>query len=90
MSNRKILKFTVPIQDSCTIEMPYVCQFLSAQEQHGLLTMWFNCDVEMKYKKHRFYVRGTGHDMPPIGCKFLATVQIREFVWHLFSGGLDE
>ncbi len=67
-----------------TIMMPAGARFLSAQEQDGLICMWFQHDGAPAEWRH-FKIVGTGHPFVSAGVTFLATVQIPPFVWHVFE-----
>ncbi len=87
----KIFKYTVPVSDDDTVMMPQGADVLSVQTQNGVPVMWAVVDEKAKpLVPHRFYVRGTGHNMgTAIGHRFIGTFQLSggSLVFHLFDGG---
>jgi hypothetical protein len=69
-----------------TFEMPADADVLTAQMQHGRITLWAKVDTDKSPMKRRFTVFGTGHQMYE-GLEYIATVQQAEgaLIWHIFE-----
>lgn len=100
MSSRTIWKYPIPCLDCFELEIPGGGVFLSVQEQMGTPTAWFFVDPNMPKEKRRFYLIGTGQEVPEFlhewrdlrngGIKldsYLGTVLLSsgQFVFHLFE-----
>lgn len=85
-----IWKFTIPITDDVTIEMPYNARILPhiAPGTDGRsLNMWAEVDPEALMNNRRFLVIETGNPIPPIPCHHVATTVAPPSVWHLYDAG---
>lgn len=87
-----IWKYTLPIADESTIELPDCAQPLAVDmDPSGEgIALWAAVSPDRPARPHRFYVRGTGHPLfPAIPDKHLGTVidRTRGLVWHVFDGG---
>lgn len=82
---RTIWKFPFEIVDDFEVEMPRDAEFLSAQLQGGVPTVWFSVEPAKAKVTRRFKIVGTGHGYPSQDLAFLATLQMPPFVWHLFE-----
>lgn len=76
-----------------TLELPRDARILCVQNQSNQIMIWYEVGVGVRdgkplceYEKRVFGVYGTGHIIkPPRGNRtYLGTVQIGEFVWHVF------
>ena len=88
---RKIFKYTAPVSDHFTIELPRGAQFRHIDRDPGradlTLALWFEIDTDECDKTRRtFYVFGTGHEVSVWGVTFLGTVIMDGFVWHIYEG----
>jgi hypothetical protein len=87
---KRIYKYTLEDQhwygkSGSPIQMPKGARILSAQEQHGEIQLWAIVDLLQDDVPRWFRVCGTGHDLPENPGEFVATVQLGEFVWHVFE-----
>ena len=83
---RIIHKYTLEITDEQTITVSPGFEFLSAQVQDGKLCIWAIVDIMSSKIKKTFIIIGTGlriHDENNLS--YRATVQMGEYVWHLFE-----
>lgn len=87
---RVIWKYPLKITDQQTIRVPAGWKFLSAQMQSTAayvpdsLTVWFSVDQSNDVEDITLHVVGTGNPYDDDGLIHLATVQDRQWVWHLF------
>lgn len=87
-----VLKWPLKITDTQIIEMPRGSKALSVQIQEvpsGLgkklvPTLWTECDLDSKNTPVKIQVVGTGRPFNNHGLEYIDTVQIGEFVWHLY------
>jgi hypothetical protein len=82
-----IWKYELQITDEQTILMPGQAKILSAANQNGKLCIWAMVDTEQPIAPKYFSVIGTGHPLSedfPLR-KFIDTVIIGQFVWHVFE-----
>jgi len=88
MSKARIWKFTIPIEDEPTIDMPVGARVLSVGAQSGYLVMWALVpNTGAPTEERHFFVIGTGNPIPwnIERCPFIGTVQIGGFVGHIFD-----
>jgi hypothetical protein len=81
-----IWKYTLELEDEQEILVPTGYEFLSVQEYAGSICLWFLVDSKANKESVPIYILGTGWediDMP--ARKFLGTVQINRYVWHVFT-----
>jgi hypothetical protein len=67
------------------ISMPIGAVPLSVADQHGELTMWVMLDPQEPFGTRQFEVIGTGMQMCELNRKFIGTVLLRAYVWHVFE-----
>jgi hypothetical protein len=84
---RTIWKLSVPVTDDFERSLPKGSEVLSAGlDAHGELCMWFLVpDTEAEQSVRRFHVVGTGNPLRVSWSKFLGTVAMPPFVWHIFE-----
>jgi hypothetical protein len=80
------------------IQLPRDAQFLAAQEQNGLASIWFLCDPQLPIEIKHIACYGTGKPFGGFsgkngeafrGC-YIGTVQINTLVWHFFDVTNDQ
>lgn len=86
---RRIFKYRLDVKDRQYVMMPRGARILSVQDQHGLLEAWALVDPDAPECKRDIRIHGTGR---PIGATvnlrgYVASVQQRPFVWHVFDNG---
>lgn len=84
----QIWKFPLHLTDRQCVSMPIGAKILSAQVQHGAVTLWAMCDESRQDKRLRtILVIGTGHPVPDDCGSFLGTVQFSGggLVFHVFE-----
>ncbi len=85
---KKIWKYTLPVSDYPVISMPKGARVLSVDVQHGKVQVWALVDPEAPTELHRFMMVGTGHCLTEKcveSMRFIGTVQMGDFVWHIFE-----
>lgn len=84
----RIYKYPLEVKDRQVVSVPQGAKVLSVQMQNGKITIWALCpDATAVHESRTFHIFGTGHDLPEIANagSFVATVQERSFVWHIFE-----
>lgn len=83
---KTIYKYNINLQGSSLI-LPKGAKILSAQAQSCSLCLWAEIDTNADREERFFEVYGTGHQIIDNHGKrkFIATVQIEGFVWHVFE-----
>ena len=91
---RTIHKFTLPVRDIVSVEMPTTAKILHIGHQPGdgpdTLRIWAEVDTDFGMKEDRvFYIVGTGNPMPTPrpgwGMDHRASVIVHPFVWHVYE-----
>jgi hypothetical protein len=81
-----IYKYPLKLVDEQTVEMPNSATLLHVAEQNGQLCLWAMVDPRREVVGVPIVIVGTGNPMGNVG-KYLGTVQMGRFVWHVFLGG---
>ncbi len=81
-----IWKFDVSIDDSFVLSMPMGARPVSVQMQCDKPCLWAIVDELRPVEQRRFYIVGTGHDIPRRAA-YVGTFQQHGgmLVWHLFE-----
>lgn len=84
---RMIHKQILFLTDTQTIKIPKNSTFLHIGNQDNNLCIWYIFDIDTdSFEIKTILIRGTGHLLEDkILTKYLGTVQIHEFVWHIFQ-----
>lgn len=82
-----IHKFSIPLQDEQTVDMPKGARILTAQLQLGILCLWAMVDTDAPEVPHKVSIYGTGGPVPAVTGKYVGTVQSGALVWHIFDDG---
>jgi len=86
-----VWKFSIPIQDEFSLEMPTGAEFLHVAIQDGTPKMWMMVDPTANKKFYKFRLVGTGHPIklfrPFGGLSHLGTFMVLDgkLVYHLFA-----
>jgi hypothetical protein len=89
MNKQEIWKFPLALTTRQLVRMPIGAQILSAQAQHGALTMWALVSAEAEHETRAFVIHGTGFPANFDGQRFVATVLLGPGVWHIFEAPCD-
>ena len=83
-----IWKYELLIQDTQQVEMPWRAEILSVGNQDGNLCLWAMGDPAIGMNTRIIEIVGTGQPLQssfPIIKKFIGTVIMKQFVWHVFE-----
>ncbi len=88
---KTIYKYYLKLAGSTVIELPIGSRILSVGNQRGDICIWAEVDTVSPYtgkepitEDIKFYVIGTGESVPD-NLKYLGTVIIEPFVWHVYQ-----
>jgi hypothetical protein len=89
---KTIYKYPLTTGDSVTIYLPKGAEVLTVQTQAGLPCVWAKVDTASMSEFHRFYVRGTGHELTGNEGAYVGTFQVYdgELVFHLFEAKTEQ
>jgi len=81
-----IYKYTIPLQDEISVEMPTGAEILSSQVQNGEIQVWAKVEPAAICRPVLFRIIGTGHPFPDGEWQFVDTVQCHggDLVFHIF------
>jgi|LakMenEpi03Aug12_release.lakeMendotaPanAssembly.Ray.scaffolds.fasta_scaffold624439_1 hypothetical protein len=65
--------------------MPVNAKIISVQAQGDAICIWAEVDTLADKVERLFFSLGTGQPMPDVKCDYLATVQVGEYVWHVYE-----
>lgn len=86
--NHRIWKYELGIMDSQHITMPRDAQILSVANQGGQLCLWAMVDADKPSECRSIEIIGTGnpvHQDMGVERRFIGTVLMGPFVWHVFE-----
>lgn len=84
-----IYKFPLSIVGRQVVEMPVGAEVLCAQVQAGELCLWATVHAEVEVEPRAFWVIGTGNVLPDRLGRYVGTVLMPPFVWHVFEETTD-
>lgn len=72
------------------ILLPFGAQIISADNKNSIICIWYICNPENKLEERIVHVFMTGQELPEniASLKFINTVLINQYVFHLFEGDL--
>lgn len=84
---KQVWKFPLPVTGVNVITMPAHAEVLAFQLQDTAPTIWAKVDPIMMKMPRKFFLAGTGWDLPPDNVlkAYHGTVQAHGLVWHLFE-----
>ena len=81
-----ILKYTLELNDLQEIQMPKSATILSCQKQFSdCISIWVMADPDAELETRIFEIIGTGRKIPQLPNKYISTVIVDRFVWHVFE-----
>lgn len=80
-----VWKFRLSLTEEQTIELPGGATILSTQNQGGQICLWAIVNPEQEKVAKRIAIIGTGNPMPSGVQRFIGTVLMTHFVWHIFE-----
>jgi hypothetical protein len=81
----KIFKYPLTLTDKQTILLPIGAELLTIQNQNGSLCLWASVDEKAFLEARTFAIYGTGNPLPESIGRYISTVQMDGFVWHIFE-----
>ena len=88
MDHTVIWKFELQVTDAQRVIMPEGAKLLSVGDQRGTLCLWALCDPSAGLEDRHIEIVGTGNPISQevgIGRRFIGTVLMEPFVWHVFE-----
>lgn len=83
-----IYKYQFEISELFYLELPSVRQILAVQLQHGTPTMWVLVNPDYVKENVLFRTLATGEQSKYSPGKYISTIQLDGFVWHIFEDSL--
>lgn len=83
---KTIFKYPLALIRQQTLMVPSQRKALSVQAQYGQICLWMAVEPSYGAVSMQVTIVGTGHDIPDDGSDFVGTVQLDDFVWHVFVG----
>lgn len=80
-----IYKFPLKIVERQAIPMPRHAHVLSVASQDDQLCLWAACDQGERLIDREFVIISTGGNLQDDLGRFIGTVTVRLFVWHVFE-----
>lgn len=82
-----IYKHSIEITPRPRVSLPEGAKILSFQVQNGVPTIWFVCDDHAPLVGKLLRLVGTGSEVEAelADWRFIGTIQVGRFVWHLFD-----
>jgi len=82
---RTIYKYPLELTATQTIKMHVGANVLTAQLQNGIITLWVDCQPENKKEDRTFWIFGTGTGIPVRYLDYISTIQLHDYVWHIYE-----
>ncbi len=82
---QRILKYLIDVNDAVFHMLPDNAELLTVQNQNGEIFLWAKIDDSAIVRKRKFIVFGTGQPFDVVLRKYIGTVQVGIFVWHVFE-----
>jgi len=82
---KTIWKYSVPIIDCFSIELPETAKILEVAQQGNYVYMWCELYTEAELVTRKFALFGTDFDLPTQPMTHIKTFQKDGFVWHLYE-----
>lgn len=80
-----IFKYNLRVETTQVLKLPIGAEILSIQNQNGQLALWCLVPPSRGVENVHFLIYGTGESIPEIEKKYLDTVQVGPYVWHVFK-----
>jgi len=86
---RTIHKYALEVTDRQTVSLPQGARILTAQLHEGQLVMWAEVDDLSDDREERTVrIFGTGNPIAHgFTLDYIASVQMRPYVWHIYEDG---
>lgn len=83
----KIWKEEFEVAERQILAIPAGSIFLDAQIQDRKLMIWFQCDSDEPAVPRKIAIYGTGPVIPDNPGKYIVTVPMGVFIWHIYDLG---
>ena len=84
-----VFKYTIPVEDCFSLDLPKGAKILTVQEQHGEPQLWALVNKNKPNEKRNFRLAGTGHPIKesPETMDYIGTFQLAGggFIGHVFE-----
>ena len=80
----KIYKYPLQLAEVQTVDMPKGAKILCAGAQNGSIVIWAMVNPTFPLGGRTIRIVGTGWETKA-GIKYISSVQIDTFVWHIFE-----
>lgn len=84
----EIWKFPIEVAGMQKVAMPLGARILSVDMQRGVLCLWAMVDTRGEASQRLIEIHGTGEPIKTgrgDSRQFIGTVQVGQFVWHVFE-----
>ena len=86
---QSVYKYTIPVEDYFSLDLPKGVKILTVQEQHGKPQLWALVKRGEPNETRNFRLAGTGHPIKesPEMLNYIGTFQIAggSFIGHIFE-----
>lgn len=83
---KTIYKYQLKTKSKQVLSIPKHGEFLDFQNQSGKIVFWMEIDTEdLLMSDEEFFIVGTGNPIPEKANYYHASVQVGEFVWHIYQ-----
>lgn len=82
---KSIYKYIIEITDVQSVKLAEDAKILAVGNQFGSLVLWAQVDTESKTKNRKILIFGTGNPFNAINPVYVGTVQMGNFVWHIYE-----
>ncbi len=85
----KIYKYEIPLKSEFNLKLPSHSQILTFQVQNDKPYIWALIPklTPERFSNYYFSIQSTGEEFS--ATKYIGTIQIKDFVWHLFLNNID-
>ncbi len=86
---QNVFKYTIPMEDYFSLDLPEGAKILTVQEQHGGAQIWALVNPDNPTETRNFRLAGTGHPIKesPDTLNYVGTFQLAggSFIGHVFE-----
>ncbi|MBD3282443.1 MAG: hypothetical protein GF387_02430 [Candidatus Portnoybacteria bacterium] len=86
---QSVYKYTIPVEDYFSLDLPKGAKVLTVQEQHDEPQLWALVEKGVSTEKRNFRLAGTGHPIEekPETLNYIGTFQLAggSFIGHVFE-----
>ncbi len=86
---QNVFKYTIPVEDYFSLDLPKGAKILTVQEQHGEAQVWALVNPDNPTETRNFRLAGTGHPIEenPDTLDYIGTFQLAggSFIGHVFE-----